>query len=408
MQVSEDLRSDLHDLYRRLHAMPELSMQEHATSDLIQLHMAELGYETAWYGGTGVVATMRNGDGPVVAFRADIDGLPVAEESGLEYASSAHAKLPGSTVEVPVMHACGHDSHITCAIGAATLLSAGVGQWSGTVIFLFQPGEETGQGALAMVEDGLWDHVPKPEVIFGQHVWSGRAGTIDISNGAAMAIADSWKVTVHGRGGHGSRPEETIDPIVLGAHMIIRIQSIVSREVHPQQPTVVTVGTFHAGVKDNIIPSTAEFTVNVRSLDAAGRERVLAALRRVIVAEAHASNAPDPQIEELYHFPLLYNDPQATDAVIAALGECLGADAIVQTPPLMGSEDFGHFAEAINVPNVYWFFGGHPDDIIDGDGPVPTNHSSRFVPVLEPTLSTGIAAAVTAIMSRVATVPLPE
>lgn len=400
--ITEDLREGLQDLYRGLHAAPELSMQEHRTAELIEQRMRALGYEAFLCGGTGVVAVLRNGDGPVVGFRADIDALPVAEETGLPYASTARGTLRDGS-DVPVMHACGHDLHITSAIGAATLLAGARSAWSGTVVFVFQPGEETSEGAVAMVEDGLWDKAPKPRVIYSQHVWPGRTGTVEVSSGATMAMADSWKVTVHGRGGHGSRPEDTIDPVVLAAHMVVRIQSVVSREVSPLKAAVVTVASFHAGLKENIIPSKAEFTVNVRNLDPDVRDRVLASLRRVIAAEAQASGAPDPDIEELYTFPLLYNDPEATADLKDALTAVLGADKVLDTEPKMGSEDFGHLAEAIGVPGVYWFFGGLPDEVVGGDLPVPSNHSPLFAPVIEPTLSTGVAAAYAALMSQVGT-----
>ena len=399
-RITPELQEDLHTLYRGLHGTPELSMQEHQTAALITARMEGIGYETFISGGTGVVAILRNGDGPVVGFRADIDALPVAEDTGLEYASNARGTLADGT-EVPVMHACGHDTHITCAIGAATLLAGSRHTWSGTVVFLFQPGEETAAGALAMVADGLWDRAPEPEVIFGQHVWPGRTGEVEISTGPAMAMADSWRVTVHGRGGHGSRPEETIDPVVLAAHMVVRIQSIVSREVHPQKSAVVTIGSFHAGLKENIIPAKAEFTVNVRNLDAGVRVKVLAALQRIIVAEATASGAPEPEIEELYTFPLLVNDPEATESLKTALAAVLGEEKVIDRPAQMGSEDFGHLPDAIGVPGVYWFFGGMPDEVVDGDAPVPSNHSPFFAPVIEPTLGTGVTAAFTAIMSRV-------
>ncbi|MGQ1798865.1 amidohydrolase [Kocuria oceani] len=399
-EVPTALRDDLHELYRHLHRSPELSMQEHATAELIRDRMEALGCETFRCGGTGVVAVLRNGEGPVVGFRADTDALPLAEDTGLDYASTARGTLPDGT-EVPVMHACGHDTHITSAIGAATLLAGDRDAWAGTVVFLFQPGEETAEGARAMLDDGLWDRAPRPEVVYGQHVWPGRAGQVEISTGPAMAMADSWRVTVHGRGGHGSRPEDTIDPVVLAAHMVVRMQSIVSREVPAQQSAVITVATFHAGLKENIIPPTAVFTVNVRNLDRAVREKVLAALRRVIHAEADASGAPAPDIEELYTFPLLVNDPAETAALKQALGAALGEGNVLDRPAQMGSEDFGHLPDAIGVPGVYWFFGGTPDDVLDGGKPVPTNHSPFFAPVLEPTLTTGVTAAVTAILSRV-------
>ena len=398
-QIPAALQDDLHALYRGLHAAPELSMQEHRTAALIRQRMDDLGWETHSVGGTGVAAVLRGGDGPVVAFRADTDALPLQERTGLDYASTARGRLADGT-EVPVMHACGHDVHVTCAVGAATLLTGSRESWSGTVVLLFQPGEETSAGAEAMVADGLWDRVPRPEVVFGQHVWPGRAGTVEVTSGAAMAMADSWRVTVHGRGGHGSQPEATIDPVVLAAHMVVRIQSIVSREVHPQRAAVVTIASFHAGLKENIIPSVAEFTVNVRNLDLQVRDRVLAALRRVIDAEAQASGAPQPDVEELYTFPLLYNDPAATEQLTGALAGVLGTDAVSTTDPRMGSEDFGHLPEAIGVPGVYWFFGGMPDEVVDGDDPVPSNHSPHFAPVLEPTLTTGVTAAYAAIRSR--------
>ncbi|WP_219414510.1 amidohydrolase [Pseudonocardia nigra] len=400
LEIPAALREDLHALYRGLHAAPELSMQEHRTAELISARMVALGWEAITVGGTGVAAVLRNGDGPVVGFRADTDALPVQEQTGLDYASTARGTLPDGTA-VPVMHACGHDMHVTCGIGVAELLSATRDAWAGTVVLLFQPGEETSQGAAAMVADGLWDRVPRPEVVFGQHVWPGRTGTVEVSSGPAMAMADSWKVTVHGRGGHGSQPDQTIDPVVLAAHMVVRIQSVVSREVPPQQAAVVTIGSFHAGLKENIIPSAAEFTVNVRNLDPEVRTRVLAALRRVIHAEALASGAPEPQVVKLYTFPLLYNDPEATEQLSAALAGALGEDKVRRTAPRMGSEDFGHLPEAIGVPGVYWFFGGMPDEVVDSGDPVPSNHSPHFAPVVEPTLTTGVTAAYAAIMSRV-------
>jgi amidohydrolase len=338
----------------------------------------------------------------VVGFRADTDALPVAEDTGLDYASTARGVLPDGT-EVPVMHACGHDTHITSAVGAATLLAGNRDAWAGTVVFLFQPGEETAEGAVAMLQDGLWDRAPRPEIVYGQHVWPGRAGQVELTSGPAMAMADGWKVTVHGRGGHGSRPEDTIDPVVLAAHMVVRIQSIVSREIPAQQAAVITIASFHAGLKENIIPAVAEFTVNVRNLDADVREQVLAALRRVIRGEAVTSGAPEPRIDEIYTFPLLVNDPAETDTLRAVLGAALGAENVLDRPAQMGSEDFGHLPDAIGVPGVYWFFGGMSDEAVDGDTPVPTNHSPFFAPVVEPTLSTGVTAAVSAILSRVGT-----
>lgn len=394
-----ELRERLHQLYVYLHQRPELSMQEHETAALIEERMRELGYKVFRSGGTGVAAMLANGDGPVVGFRADIDGLPLQEQTGLPYASTAHGTLSDGS-EVPVMHGCGHDMHIAAAIGAATLLVQDKDSWAGTVVFLFQPAEETAQGAAAMIADGLWDMAPHPEVIYGQHVWSGVAGTIDVTPGPAMSCSDAWKVTVSGRGGHGSRPESTIDPVVLAAHMIVRIQSLLSREVAAQKCAVITIATIHAGLKENIIPPTAEFTINMRNLDLEVREHLLKALRRVILAEAMASDAPEPEIEELYTFPLLVNDEDETARVMYVLRGVLGEDKVSEKPAVMGSEDFGALPDAIGVPGVYWLFGGMPPEVVDSDEPTPTNHSPFFGPVIEPTLSTGTTAAYEVLMSR--------
>lgn len=399
--LPDALTHELHELYRHLHAHPELSMQESATADLIDERMTALGWRTLRCGGTGVVAVLENGEGPVVGFRADTDGLPVAEATGLDYASTARGTLPDGS-DVPVMHACGHDTHITAAIGAATLLGETRGEWSGTVVLVFQPGEETAAGANAMLADGLWDRAPRPEVMFGQHVSNGLTGTIRLTSGPAMAMADALEVTVRGRGGHASRPADTIDPVLLAAHMVVRLQGVVSREVPAQEAAVVSVATFHAGLKENIIPAEAVFTINVRSLDQKVRERVLAAIRRVLSAEAAASGAPEPEVRELYTFPLLTNDPDETARVTEVLRAALGADRVEPRPAQMGSEDFGALPDAIGIPGVYWFFGGTPQEVIDAPEPTPANHSPLFAPVLEPTLSTAVTAAYEVIRSRLA------
>lgn len=236
--------------------------------------------------------------------------------------------------------------------------------------------------------------------MYGQHVWPIRAGTLNISSGTAMAMADSWKVTVRGRQAHGSQPEQSIDPVVLAAHMVVRIQTIVSREVSPMRSAVITIGSFHSGAKENIIPGAAEFTVNVRTFDEDVRSQILAALRRIISAEAAASGAPEPAVEELYTFPRCYNDPDAAAQLTSALRQAIGDDAVAVVPPVMGSEDFGRLAEAIGVPSVYWMFGAYSQDRLDGEAPVPGNHSPHFAPDLEPTLSTGVRAAMASILSR--------
>lgn len=384
----------MHEMYVHLHTHPELSMQEHETANYIADQLDALGIENFRCGGTGVVGVIRNGEGPVVAFRADTDGLPIAEDTGLDYSSSATGTLEDGTA-VPVMHGCGHDTHVTSLLTAAKLLVRDADSWSGTLVLVFQPGEETAAGAKAMVDDGLWDKAPRPTVVLGQHVMPLQAGEINISSGTAMAMADALKVTVFGRQSHGSQPQSSIDPIVLGAHMIIRLQTIVSRELDPTSPAVVTSGTFHAGLKENIIPDRAEFTLNIRTFTQDVRDQVLAAITRIVQAEALASNAPTPVIEEIYTFPRCYNDPETVTQVTRALRGELGEQAVHDAPPMMGSEDFGHLADSIGVPSVYWMFGGF--DLTKGTPPV--NHSPFFGPEIEPTLTTGVRAAVSALRS---------
>lgn len=395
--LTEQERSRMHELYKELHRNPELSMAEHGTQQRIEVELDAAGVEHFRCGGTGVVGVLRNGEGPTVAFRADTDGLPILENTGLDYASTARGTLADGT-EVPVMHGCGHDTHITALLTATVLLTKHLHTWAGTIVLIFQPGEETAAGARAMVDDGLWDKAPVPEVILGQHVSPGQTGGIGITRGTAMAMADSLKVTVHGEQTHGSQPENGLDPIVTASAMVTRLQTIVSRELGALESAVVTVGTFHAGLKENIIPETAEFTVNIRSLTPEVRERVLASVHRIIAAEAQAAGAPEPSIEKLYDFPVNFNDPEVTERVITALRAALGDDEVAEVPPLLGSEDFGWLGESIGVPTVFWFFGGY--ERTEGDS-VPTNHSPLFAPVIEPTLSTGTTAVIAGILEWV-------
>ncbi|MBB5749964.1 hippurate hydrolase [Micrococcus sp. TA1] len=396
--LDEGLRARMLEFYRHLHANPELSMQEHRTAEFIEAHLDTLGIEHFRCGGTGVVGVLRNGEGPVVGFRADTDGLPIEEDSDVDYRSTARGTLEDGT-EVPVMHGCGHDTHVTALITAAEVLVADRDSWSGTVVLIFQPGEETAAGAAAMVKDGIWDRAPRPEVVYGQHVMPGLAGTVAIVPGTAMAYADSLKVTLYGEQSHGSQPQDSIDPIVQGAHIVTRLQAIVARELDPRRAAVVTVGTFHAGLKENIIPATAEFTLNIRTMDDDVREHVLAAVRRIITAEAAASGAPEPRIEQLYRFPRNFNDPAETEAVTEVLRGALGVDRVRAAEPMMGSEDFGTLPGALGVPSVFWFYGGFDQETVDS-GTMPVNHSPRFVPVPEPTLWTAATAALAAIRSR--------
>lgn len=385
-------------LYEEFHRSPELSMQEHATAARIREIVEGYGYETFVCSGTGVVATLANGDGPVVAYRADIDGLPIEEDTGAAYASTARGTLPDGT-DVPVMHGCGHDTHITVGLETARLLAAHRDLWAGTVVLLFQPGEETSAGAAAMLEDGLWDRAPRPSAVFGQHVWPARAGTVNVSVGTAMAMADALEVTVRGRQAHGSQPEASIDPVVLGAFMVTRLQTVVSRETSARDMLVLTIGTFHAGLKENIIPDKAVFTINLRSFDEEVRSRALAAIERIVRAEAASAGAPEPQIRRLYDFPRCWNDPDLTRPLLESLRAELGDDAVVESPAVTGSEDVGRFGDAIGVPYTYWFFGGHRADSVEAG--VAGNHSPMFLPDDVPTaLRTGVRAALTALVSH--------
>ena len=397
---------DLAAIYRDLHAHPELSFAEHATAARVVEHLTALGGDgvgieiITGLGGTGVAGVLTNGDGPVIALRADMDGLPVREETGLAYASTATGVDPeGRTV--PVMHACGHDMHITCLLGALERLLATREQWRGTVVAIFQPAEEWGGGAAAMVRDGLYEKAPRPEVVLGQHVVPLPAGTIGLHPGAAMAAADTLTVTLTGRGGHGSRPEATVDPVYLAAATALRLHGIVAREVGAAERAVLTVGQIHGGTKHNIIPPEAWLGLTVRSFDDAVRARLLAAIDRVVQGEAAASGAT-ARVAHDEELPLTYNDPTATARVTAALRAALGEDAVVDPGAMSGSEDVGVLATALDVPLVYWFLGGGDPALWEGRDPadmpddLPSNHSPHYAPVIEPTLGAGVTALVAA------------
>lgn len=397
---------ELADLYRDLHRNPELSFAETRTAMIVAASLSALGYEvTAGVGGTGVVGILRRGDGPTVLVRADMDALPVLEESGLDYASTARGTDPNGT-DMPVMHACGHDVHVTCLLGAAAELAADDG-WAGTVMAVAQPAEELGTGARAMIADGIYERLGRPDVVLGQHVGPLPAGMIGLHPGAAFATSDSLKVTLFGKGGHGSRPEACIDPIVMAAVVVMRLQTIVSRELAGSDTAVVSIGTLHAGTKVNIIPDTAELEINVRTYDVAVREHILAAIERIVHAEATASNAPKPPVVELVDsFPFLYNDLEGSARTTAVLRGVFGDGAVIDPGPVTGSEDVGVFALTAGVPCVYWILGGADPALFAGAttakelltvmAGVPSNHSPHFAPVIEPTLAVGVAALVAA------------
>ncbi|MFI5942550.1 amidohydrolase [Streptomyces uncialis] len=398
----EALLPDLRAVYEDLHAHPELSFQERRTAGIVAGRLRDQGWDvTEGVGVTGVVGVLRSGEGPTVLLRADMDGLPVKEETGLPYASHVTAVTEqGETV--PVMHACGHDVHVTCLLGATALLAANRQSWRGTVVAVFQPAEEVG-GAPAMIEDGFLDRFPRADVCLGQHVAPVPVGFAGTRHGTVMVASDSLHVRLFGSGGHGSAPETTVDPVVMAAAIVMRLQTVVSREVSATQLAVVTVGSLQAGTKENIIPDTAELRINIRSATPAVREKVLTAVKRIIRAEADASGAPrEPLVTDLPNFPLTVNDPDATDKVLAAMARVVGPERAFTLPgPLTGSEDFGTFGSALGVPSVFWHFGGldpagfagfRPADLVDQGLPsgVPGNHSPRFAPLAGPALDTGV------------------
>ena len=394
-----ELSAELADFYRDLHQHPELSLQEHRTARLVADALWPLGFEvTEQVGGTGVVGLLRNGDGPVVMLRADFDALPVEEQSGLPYASTDRARDQDGA-EVPVMHACGHDMHAACLLGAAALLARTPGTWSGTLLVVFQPAEELGRGANDMVNDGLFRRFPVPGIVLGQHVGPLPAGMIGYASGPVMAASDSAQVVLYGQGGHGSRPEAAIDPVLMAANIVTRLQGIVARQVSPAETAVVTVGRLQAGTKDNIIPDTAELGINIRTYSPQTRDLVRAAIERIIAAEATASAAPrPPQITWNISTPVLVSDPVATETTMAAFTGHFGAERLLPLPLVTASEDVGIFGEAAGIPTVFWFWGG-PDTqtvlsaMAEGRlDSLPGNHSPHFAPVIEPTLSTGIEA----------------
>lgn len=400
------LLPDLEAIYQDIHSHPELSMQENRTAGVAADHLRAAGYEViTGIGKTGVVSVLRNGEGPTVMLRADMDALPVLEATGLPYASKVLA-TDDSGKTVPVMHACGHDMHVTWLIGAATLFAKCRDAWKGTVMAVFQPAEETGQGSQAMIDDGLFKRFPKPDVILGQHVMSMPAGVIAGRIGVTTSAADSLQIKLFGRGAHGSMPEASIDPVLMAASTVMRLQGVVSREVPPTEAAVVTIGVLQAGTKENVIPEEAIIKLNVRTFDEGIRKLVLAAIERIVNAEADASGAPrKPEITPLDSYSMTTNDPNATRQVRDALRAYFPADSVQETKPTMASEDFGSFGAEWNVPSVFWFVGGADPDVYakakrDGTiGQLPTNHSPYFAPVIHPTLETGIETLVVAAQS---------
>jgi amidohydrolase len=387
------------DFYVDLHQTPELSSHETQTASKLAARLRSLGYEvTEGVGGTGVVAILKNGAGPTVMLRTELDALPVEEKTGLSYASKIHAK-DDSGRDVPVMHACGHDLHMAALVATAAVMAHSKGTWRGTLMLIGQPAEETISGAKRMIDDGLFTRFPKPAVGIAFHVGNELpAGQVGITPGIYNTNADSLRITIYGKGGHGSAPHATIDPIVIAARTILALQTIVSREVKPGEMAVVTIGYVRAGTKNNIIPDQAELGLTIRSFKSDVRKQVLAAVTRITKAEAQAGGAErEPLIEHYESTDSVYNDPGLAERLRPPLEAALGKQNVIATEPITPSEDYAFFVEQ-GVPSLYMSLGGaDPEKYAESKSTgimLPSNHSPYFAPDVDPALHAGIKAEV--------------
>lgn len=389
-------------LYRDLHSHPELSAMETQTAAKLATQLRALGFDvTTGIGGTGVVAILKNGAGPTVMLRTELDALPVAENTGLSFASTVRTK-DGTGQDVSVMHACGHDLHMASWMGAARIMAGSRNTWKGTLMLLAQPAEETGAGAKAMIADGLFTKFAKPDFAVAVHDDARTvAGTIGFHTGPVLSNADAVTIHIYGRGGHGARPESTIDPIVIAAKTILSFQTIVSREISPFDPSVITVGAIHGGTKNNVIPDEVTLLLTVRSFTTPVRQHLINAIRRIANAESMAAGAPkEPLIEVNPTAQALVNDPVLTKRVSAALVREFGPGKAMDVPPEMVSEDFSEFSLA-GVPTLQLRIGAVQsakyEAAMKGGPPLPSLHSATFFPDLEPTLKSSMAAEVVAL-----------
>lgn len=399
--IEADL-SYLRDFYIELHKNPELSYQEQETSARLADELAAAGFSvTTEVGGYGIVGVMENGPGPTVLIRADMDALPVKELTGLDYASAATA-LNDDGVKVPVMHACGHDIHMTVFIGTARRLAAARDRWSGTLVMIGQPAEERGGGAKAMLEDGLFDRFPRPDYNLALHTSANLpAGTVGLTPGWALANVDSVDITVRGIGGHGSTPHLTKDPIVIASQIVLALQTIVSREISPQKPAVVTVGSIHGGLKHNIISNEVKLQITVRSYSDEVREKLLSAIERIAVNTGRAAGLPDDLLPIYYlheeeFTPSTYNDPELTERLASLFGNVVPG-GVIRTPSVMGGEDFSRYGRVEpRIPSViYWLGGVDPQkyrEAQEKEESLPSLHSPYFAPLPDPTIETGVRA----------------
>jgi amidohydrolase len=397
---------DLQALYKHLHSNPELSLHESNTAARLAKELKALGFDvTEKVGGTGVVAVLKNGDGPTVLVRTDMDALPVVEATDLPYASKVKVR-DASDNEVGVMHACGHDMHMTCWVGTARVLAALKDSWRGTLVFIGQPAEEVGKGARAMLEDGLFKRFPKPDYCLALHCDATRPfGTVGYTDGQALANVDSVDILVKGKGGHGAAPQTTIDPIVLSARIILDLQTLVSRETNPTDPAVVTVGSIHAGSKHNIIPSEAKMQLTVRSTKDSVRKHLLEGIVRIAKADAEGAGAPEPVVtfDEQGFTPALVNDSKLTQKTVAALKDVFGADKVQERGPVMGGEDFSRYGKDGTPIFLFWLGTVPPDRVAeaakDETKMLPSLHSDQYHPIPEPSIKTGVLAMSMAVMN---------
>ena len=405
----EDRLPSLNELYFDLHKHPELSMQEHRTAEILARRLRNAGYEvTEGVGHTGVVGLLRNGVGPVVMLRGDMDALPIKERTGLDYASKAFGTLSDGS-SVPIMHACGHDTHMACLIATAEILAKEREAWQGTAFICAQPAEETGQGAEAMLRDGLFTNFPRPDICLGQHVLPLASGMVGHNSGIIMLASINIDVRLFGRGGHGSSPQVTVDPVVMASSLVMKLQTIRSRELAGDVPAVVTVGFVNAGVKHNVIPEEAHIGLNLRTQSTIIQQQIIDSIRRMAEAEAEAFRAPKPpEITTSDSVPLTSNNELIDQRIRAVHTALLGPGHIIDLPTMMFSEDFSqyglpghHHYEGESIPYCYWVFGGHSQELYDaapGDtlmaklSHLPSNHQPTFAPEPGSTLRVGVSA----------------
>lgn len=407
--------ASLVNTYKTLHAAPELSTYEEKTSALLSEELKSLGftvtdhigkYNEAGRVGYGVVAVLKNGKGPTMLIRSDMDALPVVEKTGLPYASKVKTKNEEGQ-EVGVMHACGHDIHMTSLLGTARMLVELKDQWSGTLVLIGQPAEELVIGARAMLNDGLYTRFPRPDFAIALHDFPVETGKVGIHPGFIMANATSIEIIIRGIGGHGSKPENTRDPVLIAAEVILALQTIVSRENSPFDPAVVTVGSIHGGTRGNIIPDEVKLQLTVRSYKEEIRQKIIASIERITKGIAEAAGVPEelaPVIKSTaVSCPATYNDPGLTERLTAVFKKTLGADNVLDNPPIMGSEDFGLFGlDQQQIPICMFFVGALDPALVNSSRqngtPLPGLHSPLFAPVPESTIRTGVKAMTSAVL----------